>query len=98
MEIYNWNKKMPGVTESQRSILENLIYIESWDHIRQETSLSPGVIRDDLITLAHYNMIEIFDGPDGKAGRKLRHFDNDHPERFYYRATKSGLNAVKLHQ
>lgn len=85
---------MTNITECQQQILENLIYVESYDHIRQETGLTPGEIRDDLITLLHRNMIEVFEGFGGKIGRKVRHFDNDHPESFFYRATKSGMDAM----
>ena len=85
---------MSKVTETQRIILQQLIYTEHYNHIREETGLAAGVIRDDLINLTHLNMIEVFEDQDGGAGCKIRHFDNDHPELFYYRATKSGLNAM----
>lgn len=85
---------MSKITESQRKILGMLIYEESYQHIRQETGLSSGVIRDDLITLLHHNMIEVFEGYGGHIGNKVRHFDNDNPELFFYRATKSGLDAI----
>jgi hypothetical protein len=86
---------MSKITESQRSILQLLIFPEPYDHIRNETGLSPGVVRDDLITLMHKNMIEVFESDAGSPGMKVRHFDNDHPESFYYRATKSGLGAMR---
>ncbi len=85
---------MTGITDSQRRILQILIFTESYDHIREETGLSYGEIRDDLIALSHHNMIEVYEGHGGKVGQKVRHFDNDHPEFFYYRATKSGMNAM----
>ncbi len=87
---------MSKITQSQRSILELLIYAESYGHIQQETGLSFGEIRDDLITLMHNNMIEVFESEGGNIGAKVRHFDNDHPESFFYRATKSGLSAMKV--
>ncbi len=87
---------MSKITQSQRSILEQLIYAEPYEHIRQETGLSFGEIRDDLITLLHHNMIEVYESDSGKIGAKVRHFDNDHPESFFYRATKSGLSAMKV--
>ncbi|MFO8028612.1 MAG: hypothetical protein R6U28_02010 [Cyclonatronaceae bacterium] len=86
---------MANITESQRRILELLIYPESYHHIQQETGLSSGEIRDDLISLMHKNMIEVFESHGGNIGTKVRHFDNDHPECFFYRATKSGLGAMK---
>lgn len=87
---------MSKITISQRKILENLIFPESWEHIRQETGLSCGEIRDDLITLMHLNFIEVFEEHNGNVGQKVRHFDNDHPESFFYRATRSGLNTMQL--
>lgn len=89
---------MGKITASQRRILEILMYVESYEHIREETSLSFGEIRDDLITLSHRNMIEVFEGPDGNIGQKVRHFDNDHPESFYYRVTREGMNAMSRHR
>lgn len=86
---------MSNITESQRLILQLLIFTESYDHIRLETGLSTGVVRDDLITLMHKNMIEVFESQSGTVGTKVRHFDNDHPEDFFYRATKSGLGAMR---
>ncbi len=86
---------MSKITESQLSILNQLIYAESYAHIQQETSLSFGEIRDDLITLMHKNMIEVFENDGGNIGAKVRHFDNDHPESFFYRATKAGHGAMK---
>jgi len=85
---------MVSITESQKQILEILIFVESYHHIREETGLSFGEIRDDLISLAHRNMIEVYEGFDGTIGQKVRHFDNDHPESFYYRANKAGLDAM----
>lgn len=87
---------MANITENQRSILEQLIYPESYYHIKEETGLSSGEIRDDLISLMHNNMIEVFESDGGNIGAKVRHFDNDHPEGFFYRATKSGLGAMKI--
>ncbi len=86
---------MSKITDSQRQILQLLIYAESYHHIRQETGLSPGEVRDDLITLMHKNMIEVFESDGGTVGTKVRHFDNDNPESFFYRATKSGLGAMR---
>ena len=88
---------MGKITKSQRQILETLMYVEPYDHIRAETGLTFGEIRDDLITLSHHNMIEVYDGPDGNIGQKVRHFDNDHPESFYYRATREGMHAMNRH-
>ncbi len=87
---------MSKITESQRRILEQLIFAESFDHIQMETGLSYGEMRDDLTTLMHHNMIEVFESDGGNMGRKVRHFDNDNPAAFFYRATKSGLGVLKL--
>ncbi len=86
---------MSKITESQRRILQLLIFQESYEHIRSETGLTPGEVRDDLITLMHKNMIEVFESDAGNPGTKVRHFDNDHPESFFYRATKSGQGAMR---
>lgn len=86
---------MVKITDTQYQILKTLLFHESFTHIKEETGLSNGVIRDDLTSLQHYNMIEVYEGFKGKMGRKVQHFDNDHPEDFFYRATKAGMDAVK---
>ena len=87
---------MHNLTQSQQAILSQLVFAEPWEHILRETGLSPGVIRDDLINLSHHNMIEVFESSGDRAGAPVRHFDNDHPEAFWYRATKSGLQTLSL--
>lgn len=83
-------------SESQLMILNTLVYHETFDHILQETGFQRGVIRDDLIGLQHGNYIEVFENEDGQVGKKVKHFDNDHPELFYYRATKAGLDLMAM--
>ncbi|MDI6400666.1 hypothetical protein QLX67_01575 [Balneolaceae bacterium ANBcel3] len=85
---------MTSITASQKKILNALIFVEPHTHIAEETGLSRGEIRDDLTTLMHKNMIEVYEAEAEGIGNKVRHFDNDHPESYYYRATKAGLDAL----
>lgn len=86
---------MTQTTRSQQRILEKIIFPESYHNLKEETGLSRGELRDDLTTLMHRNMIEVFEEDSGTQGPKVRHFDNDHPENYFYRATKSGLDEIK---
>lgn len=85
---------MHKLTTSQTTILRLLLHTESWQNLLDESGLAPGVLRDDLIMLSHKQFIEAFEHENGAPGTKVRHFDNDFPERFHYRATSAGIRAV----
>lgn len=81
------------LTDSERSILRELIFPESFDHLLTETGLSYGAIRDDLITLINLGFIEVYE--DRTCNRVTPFYDSDQIDDFYYKATKRGLKSIQ---
>lgn len=81
------------VSKSELIILRELIFVEPFSHLLDETGLSYGELRDDLINLISYGYIEVF-SPDG--GQSVSPFyDSDHIDQFSFQATKSGLKSIQ---
>jgi len=87
-------KAMPKekLTPSEKQILRELIYPESFRHIQTETALSYGAIRDDLIKLINHGFIEVY---DEASPTPSPFYDSDNIEQFSYKATKSGLKQIQ---
>ena len=83
------------LTPSENSILGELIYPESFAHIREETGLSYGAIRDDLIGLINHRFVEVFDNEASLSPTPF--YDADNIEQFYFKATKLGLKKLQNH-
>ena len=81
------------LTDSERSILRELIFPESFDHLLTETGLSYGAIRDDLITMINLGFIEVYE--DSTCNRVTPFYDSDQIDDFYYKATKRGLKSIQ---
>lgn len=84
---------MKKVTSSQRNVLERLIFIEDYNSLLEETGLQRGELRDDLMQLINAGMIEVYD--DDRSNR-LTGYDSDNLQFFSFRATRSGLNMLKI--
>lgn len=84
---------MKKVTVSQQKVLESLVFIESYETLLTETGLQRGALRDDLMQLINAGMIEVFNL--GESTR-LSGYDADNLQYFSFRATRSGLNALKM--
>ncbi len=83
------------LTTSEISILRELIYPETFLHIQEETGLSYGAIRDDLINLISHGFIEVY---DADATTSISPFyDSDQIENFSFKATKRGLKQIQNH-
>jgi hypothetical protein len=83
------------LTGSEISILRELIFPESFQHIQEETGLSYGAIRDDLINLISHGFIEVY---DAEAIASISPFyDSDQIEHFSFKATKRGLKQIQNH-
>lgn len=82
------------LTTSERSILRELIFPESFNHIQSETGLSYGAIRDDLIKLINHGYIEVI---DYETAGSLAFYDSDHIEEFSFKATNIGLKQIQNH-
>lgn len=80
------------LTDSEKRILRELIYPESFEHIQTETHLSYGEIRNDLIQLINHRFIQVYEENNEVSGS---YFDSDRIENFTFRATMSGLKKIQ---
>lgn len=80
------------LTLSEKRILRELIYPETFEHIQAETCLSYGEIRNDLIQLINHRFIQVNDRNNQNQGH---YFDSDHIEDFTFKATMSGLKKIQ---
>lgn len=83
------------LTPSETTILRVLIFPEEFTHIKEETNLSFGAVRDDLIKLINHGYIEVFDersGPEASA-----FYDSDNIDQFTFKATRMGLKQIQNH-
>lgn len=80
------------LTDSEKRILRELIYPETFEHIQAETSLSYGEIRNDLIQLINHRFIQVNNRNHQIPGH---YFDSDHIEDFTFKATMSGLKKIQ---
>lgn len=80
---------------SQKIILRNLIFVESFHHIKTETGYDFGTIRDDLIQLINHGFVEVY---DEKTELPISPFyDSDNINHFSFKATKTGLKKIQQH-
>lgn len=80
------------LTGSEKIILRELIFPETFDHLISETKLSYGEIRNDLIQLVNHGYIEVCqNGPKQPA----LYFDTDNVQYFSFKATKTGLKKIQ---
>lgn len=88
------SKTKHKISKSERSVLEQLIFPESFDNILEETGLQYGELRDDLINLLSFRFVEAYKN-DGKRAELTSFYDSDNLQDFTFRATKKGLSAIK---
>lgn len=86
------NKKQK-LTPSERAIIRELIFMESFQHLENETGFGYGTIRDDLITLINYQMVEVYDTESGKTVSPF--YDSDNIQQFSFKATNAGLKKIQ---
>jgi hypothetical protein len=84
------------LTASEKSILRELIFPESFHHIQSETGLSYGAVRDDLINLINHGFIEVFDQDAVTSVSPF--YDSDQIEQFSFKATKRGIKQIQNHE
>lgn len=77
-------------TKSQKQVINQLVFIESFDTLLSELDLRRGELRDDLMQLINAGFIEVF---DENSTKRLNGYDADRLERFCFRATSKGLAA-----
>ena len=85
------------LTQSELSILRVLIFDEEFSLIQNETGLTSGAIRDDLIKLINHGYIEVYDNRAGYSSIPSAFYDSDHIDQFRFKATKLGLKSIQHH-
>ena len=84
---------MRKLLPSEKAVIERLIFPESYHVILDETGSSAGALRDDLINLINYHLIEVVDPETGNPDSNF--YDADNLQDFSYRATKTGLKHMR---
>ncbi len=81
------------LTNSEKSILRELIFAEPFEHIQDETGLTFGEIRDDLIKLINLGFIEVFEKSTSRSVSPF--YDSDNIDQFSFKATSRGLKSIQ---
>lgn len=82
------------ITETEQQVLEKLIFPETFQDILDETGLLYGELRDDLINLLSFHLVEAYE----RSGNKISltsFYDADNLQDFTFRATSKGLTKIK---
>lgn len=79
---------------SEKQVLARLIFPESYDVILEETGLAAGSLRDDLINLINYRLVEIVD-PASRSISGSSFYDADNLQEYSFRATKLGIKHIR---
>lgn len=82
------------ITKTEQQVLEKLIFPETFEDILDETGLLYGELRDDLINLLSYHMIEAYEHNGNKISL-TSFYDADNLQDFTFRATSKGLSEIK---
>ena len=85
---------MLKTTASQRKILDRLIFPEPFEVIQEETDLQFGEIRDDIINLMNFGLIEVVDS-DKPEPSGTNFYDADNIRESTFRLTKLGIKHIK---
>jgi len=79
---------------SEKQILARLIFPEPYEVLLEETGLPAGALRDDLITLINFRLIEVWQTESVEINRATS-YDSDHIESYTFRATATGLKKMR---
>lgn len=79
---------------SEKKVLERLIFTEPYEVLLDETGSPVGALRDDLINLINYRLIEVVHNRNDPLDT-TSFYDADNLQDFSFRATKSGLKQLK---
>lgn len=85
---------MRKLIPSEKLILKSLIFPEPYEVLLEETGASRGALRDDLINLVNYRLIDVVDLDEDGSSRSS-FFDADNLQDFSFRATKLGLKQIR---
>ncbi|TYP94843.1 hypothetical protein LX73_0132 [Fodinibius salinus] len=84
------------ISQTEKRVLEKLIFPEKYQDILEETGLLHGELRDDLINLLSFGFIEAYE----RSGNKISltsFYDTDNLQDFTFQATSKGLGEIKSH-
>ena len=84
---------MRKLTKSEKTVIERLIFPESFDVIMEETNMQFGELRDDLMNLVNHRFVEVVNFDD-EIDSKMAFYDSDNIKDFSFRATKIGLKSL----
>jgi hypothetical protein len=79
---------------SEKKVLARLIFPESYEVLLDETGLPAGALRDDLINLINYRLVEVMNLEQDMAD-STSFYDADNLQDFSFRATKTGLKQIR---
>jgi hypothetical protein len=86
---------MRKVTATQRSIIEKLIFSEPFERVLEETGLSYGELRDELITLLNEGYVQVTE-ENGQLVKRQNFYDTDNLQQFSFQATKNGIAEINV--
>lgn len=89
---------MRPLLPSEKKVISLLVFVESYDSLLSDSGLQPGELRDDLINLIDAGLIEVFESENDARAIPTFYCDTDHLEQFSFRATRAGLNAIKVQE
>ncbi len=85
---------MRKLYSTEKLVLSRLIFAEPYDILLKETGLASGTLRDDLINLINYRLIEVVNKNSPKL-ESTNFFDSDNLQDFSFRLTKMGLKCLR---
>lgn len=86
---------MRKVSNSELAILERLIFIEDYHTVLSETELQTGELRDCLINLLNSAYVQAYEPDSNGDPKPVKFCDTDNLQKYFFRATNSGLMAIK---
>lgn len=78
---------------TEKQVLQRLIFPEPYDVLLEETGLASGALRDDLINLVNFRLVEVIDLD--QAPNSVSFYDSDNLQDLSFRATKKGLKQIR---
>ena len=83
------------LTPSEKQILRFLIFPETFEDLLEESGVTYGTLRDDLINLISHRYVEVY--TFDKSTPVSPFYDSDNLEQFAFKATKTGLKSIQSH-
>ena len=81
------------LTDSEKKVLDFLIFPETFERLREESGMDSGSLRDDLMHLISHGYIEVFEKNGTQSVSPF--YDTDNLHLFSFKATKTGLGVIQ---